>query len=191
MSGESGSVALDVVVDASIAATAGGSSIAPHPSSTCHQILRALRAPRQGPAPTFVFGAKLQREWRTHASGYAKDWLVEMIQDKRASLDVPETLPEPIEREVAGAERTLADCLLHKSVTSRHKDAHLIALAARSTGRIITGDAGAAKLARDAARATVGLSHLMVAVPEDDDPVVDWVHEGMPTNPRFVARERS
>lgn len=122
-------VARDLVVDASVARSAGGEGATYPTSKNCRDCLKTILAlPHR-----VVMSPPIADEWNKHKSAFARQWLVSMTARKRVLPVEPEQLEDLRQklREIAGSEKDAAAML---------KDFHLVEAALVTDQTVIALD---------------------------------------------------
>lgn len=158
-----------LVVDASVAQSAG-SDFATHTTSTdCRAVLRVALSV----CHTAVFSSEITSEWDKHQSVYAREWRV-LMESRRKVVKTEKSSWQT--RIHAAIHSTL---LNQKDIAAALKDAHLVDAALQADGLIISSDDVAKSLFVHVSENMREIGHLIWLNPNCDKyDVLEWLKSG-------------
>ena len=161
-----------IVVDASIARSAGPET-SKHPTSRrCREFLIAFRNAEH----LIVWSDAIGDEWKRHRSGFARKWLVEMYARKRV-LRIAEVEDENLRNKLklAANNDSEREALL--------KDAILVEAAIATDNRIASLDETVRKLLHHVAHSHAPLKAIVWINPDrEDEDSTKWLQSGAPVD---------
>ena len=163
----------DLVVDASVARSAGGEEATYPTSKNCRDCLKTILAL----AHRVVMSQPIIDEWNKHKSAFARTWLVSMVARKRVLRIEPQQLEELKQKleEVAGSQKDLEAML---------KDFHLLEAALATDRTVIALDETVRALFGTACQ-TLGQIKIVVWVNPDkaEEQAFVWLEAGAEAEP--------
>lgn len=157
-----------LVVDASVARSAGRVPVPGFVSGQCRAVLDTILEARH----LIALDAEGLREWRKHRSGYAQSWLVRMFARKLTLLlgDV---------RDEQLRERIRCSAAKPSDRSALDKDCHLVETALKADRIVISRDEIVRKLFKEASSRVAELEHILWANPEiEAEGTVAWIRAG-------------
>lgn len=157
-----------IVVDASVARSAGRVPVPGFVSSRCRAALDAMVEVRH----LIALDSEGLREWRKHRSGYAQSWLVGMFARKCVLL-LGEVRDEHLRERVR--------CSAAKPSDGRalEKDCHLVEAALKADQIVLSRDEVVRSLFRGICPKVEELQHILWANPEaEEEGAVEWIRAG-------------
>jgi hypothetical protein len=157
-----------IVVDASVARSAGDKPVPDFMSSQCRLALSAILKAQH----RLALSSEGLTEWRKHRSRFARSWLVQMFSRKLVELmgDVRDD----------ALRHQLRSCALSDSKwRAMEKDAHLVEAALRADRIVISRDERVRALFRAACPSIRELRDILWANPEIEvEQVISWLEAG-------------
>jgi hypothetical protein len=163
-----------IVVDASVAQSAGWETSTQGPSIRCRQSLEAIL--------TFdhevVFSQECLDEWKRHRSNYSKKWLYSMFSRKKVMP--PEDLTHNEKLRASLSQAAISD----SSRAAIEKDAHLLEAALQADRIVISRDETVRALFRQCCPAVAEIRTVLWANPEvEAEKVIPWLEGGARMEP--------
>ncbi|MFY9824577.1 MAG: hypothetical protein WAM82_24585 [Thermoanaerobaculia bacterium] len=156
-----------IVVDASVARSAGWEGAADVLSRHCREALEAIKS-----IHSVVFSKEGLSEWRRHSSGFARTWLIEMYGRKKVIW--AGTIQEDSFRA-----RLLQLAPSEPIRAAMEKDAHLIEAAIQHDRIVLSRDEAMRQILRQVAAEIREVAQILWANPAlEDDGVLDWLEGG-------------
>jgi len=157
-----------IVVDASVARSAGWETSLSAPSLRCRQVLRVIEKSHE-----VVFNQECLDEWKKHGSNYAQDWLAGMYARKKV---VP---PEDLAHNEALRNRLSQAAASDASRAAIEKDAHLVEAALQADRIVISRDETVRGLFRQCCPIVSEIRYVLWANPQiEAEQVVLWLKSG-------------
>jgi len=160
-------VARRIVVDASVARSAGHSPVPGFVSSPCRAVLDAILEARH----SIALDEEGLREWKRHRSRYARGWLVRMFA-RRLALLVGNVRDDHLRARVRESAST-------SDWKALEKDCHLVETALKADQIVISRDEAVRNLFRQVCPSVEELKPILWANPEKEkERTVEWVRAG-------------
>jgi len=161
-----------IVIDASVARSAGSGENANELSRPCRLALNAVSNRHQA-----VFSAECFAEWGRHERDFARRWRRRMVARKRVVF-LGETEDSSLRDELAGSCRSVKD---QRAI---RKDAHLIEAAFRTDRIVVSRDDTVRNLFRRACQTIRQVREVLWANPEvEQEQVASWLQDGARDEP--------
>jgi hypothetical protein len=161
-----------IVVDASVARSAGWESTPDAISRQCREVLEGiLRICHRA-----VFSQECLAEWRRHRSGYARRWLVQMFSRRKVIL------AEAVQDDGFRL-RLFAVAVSETDRTALEKDAHLIEAALGHDRIVLSRDEAIREILKVAAGRVRELRTIQWANPATEEGIVRWLEGGAKLQP--------
>ncbi len=159
-----------LVIDASVARSAGGPEASVPESARCRDLLMAVKRI----CHRLVYTRVIAEEWRRHRSAFSQQWLLSMFAHRKVVRDdVP--LDRRLRSRVRAAFSTTTDA------DAAEKDCHLIE-AALAFDQVVLSRDDTARLLFEAIAASVGeIRHLAWVNPSaQSENAIEWLEDGAP-----------
>jgi hypothetical protein len=157
-----------IVVDASVARSAGHNPVPGFVSSPCRAVLDAVLEARHW----IALDEEGLREWKKHSSRYARGWLVRMFA-RRLALLLGDVRDEQLRDRIRSGAAKPSDW------KALEKDCHLIETALKADRIVVSRDEVVRRLFKEASSRVSELEHVLWANPEiEDEGAVEWVRAG-------------
>lgn len=170
-----------IIVDASVARSAGSGEQANRFSGPCREALNAIQRHHR-----VVFSPECFQEWNRHEREFARRWRRRMVARKKVVF-LGETLDEGFRESLAGSVE------LESEKRAVLKDAHLLEAALQADRIVISRDETVRTLFRQCCPAVQEIRSVLWANPENEtEEVVPWLEGGarMETARRLGAPAR-
>jgi hypothetical protein len=164
-----------VVVDASVAASAGGAGATQSEAIACRDALKALL---EGTVSA-VMTSTLKNEWREHRSTYAHKWLLEMHGRRRVIVIYP-PLHEATRAKMAG--------LSNGPRKAVQKDLHLVEAALATDKRVASRDDAVRSHFCSLCITVTALRHVQWVNPASNATALAWFRDGCPDAQAHLLR---
>jgi hypothetical protein len=162
-----------IVVDASVARSAGWETSLSAPSLQCRQVLRVIEKSHE-----VVFNQECLDEWKKHASNYARDWLAGMHARKKV------VRPEDLARNEELRSKLSQAAPSGSSRAAIEKDAHLVEAALQTDQIVISRDEIVRGLFRQCCPVVSQIRNVLWANPEiEAERVAPWLKGGAKEQP--------
>jgi hypothetical protein len=157
-----------IVVDASVARSAGHNPVPGFVSSPCRAVLDAVLEARHW----IALDEEGLREWKKHSSRYARGWLVRMFA-RRLALLLGDVRDEQLRERVRSCVTKPADR------SALEKDCHLVEAALKADQIVISRDETVRNLFKGVCPRLEELKPILWANPEmQEEGTAEWVRAG-------------
>ena len=161
-----------IVIDASVARSAGSGKNANELSGPCRAVLNVVADLHR-----VAFSAESFEEWKRHERDFARRWRVRMVARKRVVF-LRDTEDSSLRDDLASSCRSARD---QKAI---RKDAHLIEAAVRTDRIVISRDDTVRNLFRRACQTIRQVREVLWANPEvEEEQVAAWLQDGARDEP--------
>lgn len=157
-----------IVVDASVARSAGRETALSEPSLRCRQVLKVIEKSHE-----IVFSQECLDEWKRHGSNAAKDFIAGMFAKRKV---VP---PQNLARNDELRSKLAVTASSDSSRAAIEKDTHLLEAALQADRIVISRDETVRTLFRQCCPAVKEIRNVLWANPEiEAEEVVSWLEGG-------------
>jgi hypothetical protein len=161
-----------IVIDASVARSAGSGENANELSGPCRAVLNVV-----SDLHLVVFSLECSREWNRHQRDFARRWRRRMVARKRVVF-LGETEDPSLREELTGS------CNSANDKKAIRKDAHLIEAAFRTDRIVISRDDTVRTLFRRSCQTIRQVREVLWANPEvEEEQVASWLQDGARDEP--------